>query len=89
MKRMIQGLKVDLSLLREWFYEWLEWQDAKEWAKCYHPGWVQIARKAKHKHTRDAYRRKIVSEYRGEECFVIEKDKYFIFKIDDIGGKNG
>ena len=66
MKRMIQGLKVDLSLLREWFYEWLEWQDAKEWAKCYHPGWLHIARKAPGRITRQVYREKILRAYRGE-----------------------
>lgn len=89
MKRFIKSIMAELEVLREGFHDWLEWQDAKEWAKYYHPGWVQIARKAKHKYTRDAYRKKIVSEYRGEECFVFEKDKYFIFEIDDIGGKNG
>ena len=88
MKRLIQGIKVDLGLLRERIYNWLEWQEAKEWAKYYHPGWVQIARKAPGR-TRQVYREKILRAYRGEECFVIEKDKYFIFKIDDIGGKNG
>ena len=76
------------ELLRERFRDWLEWQDAKEWAKCYHPAWVEIAKRAKQKSTRDAYRRKIVSEYK-KECLLIEKDKYFIFEIDDIGGKNG
>ena len=67
MKRMIQGLKVDLSLLREWFYEWMEWQEAKEWAKEYHPGWLQIARKAPGKTTRKVYRDKILREYKGEQ----------------------
>jgi hypothetical protein len=66
MKRMIQGLKVDLSLLREWICDWLEWQDAKEWAKCFHPGWVQIARKAPRGITRKLYREKIIRAYRGE-----------------------
>jgi hypothetical protein len=66
MNRMIQRLKVDRSLLREWFYDWLEWQDAKEWAKYYHPGWVQIARKAPRGITRKVYREKILRAYRGE-----------------------
>ena len=66
MNRLIQGLKVDLGLLREWIYDWLEWQDAKEWAKDYHPGWVQIARKARRKTTRRIYRDKIMRAYKGE-----------------------
>lgn len=65
MKRIIQSIKVDLSLLREWFCDWMEWQDAKVWAKCYHPGWLQIARKAPGI-TRQVYREKILRAYRGE-----------------------
>lgn len=44
---------------------WLEWQDAKFWAKEYHPGWVRIATKAKSKRTRQIYREKIIKAYRG------------------------
>lgn len=65
MNRLIQGIKVDLGLLRERLYNWLEWQEAKEWAKFYHPGWLQIARKAPGR-TRQVYREKILSAYRGE-----------------------
>ena len=65
-KRLIEGLKVDLLLLRERFYEWLEWMDAKCWAKEHHPGWLQIARKASGKETRQIYRDKIMKAYRGE-----------------------
>lgn len=55
-----------LELLRERFCQWMEWQDAKEWAKYYHPGWVQIAKKAPRRITRQVYREKIIRAYRGE-----------------------
>ena len=47
------------------FAEWLEWQDAKSWAKEYHPGWLYLARKSKHKEVRQIYRDKILNAYRG------------------------
>lgn len=65
--KLIEGLKVDLMLLRERFYEWLEWQDAKSWAKEYHPGWLVIARKSKRQLTRCVYREKILRAYKGED----------------------
>lgn len=46
--------------------KWLEWQDAKSWAKEYHPGWLHIAKKAKSKSVRMLYRDKIMKAYRGE-----------------------
>ena len=45
----------------------LEWQDAKCWAKDVHPAWVEIAKRAKIKKTRQIYRNKILKAYRGEE----------------------
>ena len=65
MKRFIQSIMAELETLRERFNDWMEWQDAKEWAKCYHPGWLQIARKAPGR-TRQVYREKILRAYRGE-----------------------
>ena len=65
--KLIEGLKVDLLLLRELFNKWLEWMDAKCWAKEHHPVWLQIARKAKTKKVRQIYRDKIMKAYRGEE----------------------
>ena len=59
--------KMMIAKIREAFYEWLEWQDAKEWVKEFHPGWVQIAKKAKRKSTRLLYREKILKAYRGED----------------------
>lgn len=53
--------------LVKWLCAWLEWMDAKCWAKEYHPGWVQIATKAKGKTTRKIYREKIMKAFRGEE----------------------
>ncbi len=45
---------------------WLEWRNAKCWAKEYHPGWLQIATKAKGQATRQIYRDRIMKAYRGE-----------------------
>ena len=52
-------------ILNKKFYEWIEWLEAKEWSKEYHPGWVQIATKAKGKTTRQIYRDKIMKAYQG------------------------
>lgn len=64
MNLLIQSIKVDLGLLRERLYNWLEYQEAKEWAKFYHPGWLQIARKAPTRTTRKVYRDRILRAYR-------------------------
>ena len=47
------------------FLSWLEWQDAKAWAKQYHPGWLQIAKKSRSEEARAIYRDKILEAYRG------------------------
>lgn len=44
--------------------DWLEWQDAKCWAKDYHPAWLQMATKCKRKETKQYYRKKILAAYR-------------------------
>ena len=44
---------------------WMEWMDAKSWAESLHPGWVQLATKAKNKEVRLIYRDKILKAYRG------------------------
>ena len=49
------------------FYAWLEWQDAKAWAKVYHPAWVEIATKAEGEEARTIYKEKILAAYRGAE----------------------
>ena len=46
---------------------WLEWQDAKAWAKQYHPAWVEIATKSKSEDARDYYKNMILGAYRGAE----------------------
>ena len=46
---------------------WMEWQDAKYWAKSYHPGWLHVVRKCKHKATQADYKAKILAAYRGED----------------------
>ena len=45
---------------------WFEWQDAKCWAREYHPGWLQIATKSKSEEARAIYKEKILTAYRGE-----------------------
>ena len=47
--------------------EWLEWQDAKAWAKEYHPAWVEIAIKSHSEEARKYYKEMILSAYRGAE----------------------
>ena len=65
MQKIRQALESKLERLLEAINKWLEWQNAKCWAKEYHPGWVQIATKAKGKTTRQIYRDKIMKAYQG------------------------
>lgn len=46
---------------------WIEWQDAKDWAKEYHPGWLELATKSRSEYIRKEYKRKILLAYRGYE----------------------
>lgn len=46
---------------------WLEWEDAKCWAREYHPGWLHCFKKCKHKATQAHYKAKILAAYRGED----------------------
>lgn len=46
---------------------WIEWQDAKDWAKQYHPAWVEIATKSKSEEARAYYKKMILGAYRGDE----------------------
>lgn len=48
-------------------YVWLEWQDAKAWAKQYHPAWVEIATQSKSEDARKYYKDMILNAYRGAE----------------------
>jgi hypothetical protein len=52
--------------LRKRITDWLEWLDAKAWAKEFHPSWVDFATKAKHEEVRKLYREMILKYYRGE-----------------------
>ena len=68
---MIVGYK-KISYVRQIWYvikyavrSWIEWQDAKAWAKEYHPGWLHLATKSKHMETRQIYRNKIMKAYQG------------------------
>jgi hypothetical protein len=65
---VVQQMKY--ALIQFWYQYiagWFEWQDAKCWAREYHPAWVQFARKSKRKETRAYYKAKILAAYRGEE----------------------
>lgn len=55
-----------IEKLIEFIRAWFEWQDAKCWAKDYHPGWVHMAKKARHNVVRQYYKDKILMAYRGE-----------------------
>ena len=68
MQKIRQALEANLERLWEVLDKWLEWQNAKCWVSEYHPGWVQIATKAKGKTTRQIYRDKIMKAYHGGCC---------------------
>lgn len=53
--------------IKRYISEWLEWQDARCWAKAIHPGWVQLATQRKRPEIRETYRKKILKAYRGDE----------------------
>ena len=55
-----------IKVIRRKIAEWLEWCDAKDWAKEFHPAWVDFATKAKHEEVRKLYREMILKFYRGE-----------------------
>lgn len=48
------------------FESWMEWQDAKAWAKAIHPAWVEIATKCKNDEVKKHYKDMILNAYRGE-----------------------
>ena len=53
--------------LYQYIVRWFEWQDAKCWARVYHPGWLHCFKKCKHKTTQEYYKAKILKAYRGGE----------------------
>lgn len=49
-------------------HSWIEWQDAKCWAKEYHPAWLAIVQNRRASdYTRQIYKQKILLAYRGYE----------------------
>lgn len=55
-------------VLKYMIHQWLEWQDAKYWARDFHPAWVVLATSRKvSDSTRKAYKERILSAYRGYE----------------------
>lgn len=65
------GYKKTSYLLQLWHMikyavtSWIEWQDAKDWAELFRPGWLLLATKAKSNDVRQMYRVKILAAYRG------------------------
>ena len=47
--------------------DWIEWQEAKAWAKKEHPAWVDIATKSKSEDVRKCCKNMILDAYRGAE----------------------
>ena len=45
---------------------WIEWQDAKCWAKQIHPAWVEIVKRTKNEDVRKYYKKMILDAYRGD-----------------------
>ena len=48
-------------------HSWIEWRDAKCWAKEYHPAWVEFATKARSEDVKKEYKWKILAAYGGAE----------------------
>ena len=44
---------------------WVEWNDAKYWAKYIRPSWLYLATKSRNKEVRRLYRGIILKAYRG------------------------
>lgn len=65
--KKIGFVRQTLYMIKYAIHSWNEWQDAKAWAKEYHPGWLEIAKRARHEETRKEYKRKILLAYRGYE----------------------
>lgn len=65
--RTVRYIEQIWYVFKHTFSEWLEWQDAKSWAKEFYPAWLRIATKAKSKEVRQMYRNKILRAYRGYE----------------------
>lgn len=54
-------------VMKRKFEDWVEWQHAKDWARCMHPAWVEIATKSKSEEARAYYKKMILAAYRGDE----------------------
>ena len=64
--RKVKSMEQIVYIIKHSVSAWIEWHDAKCWAKEYHPSWVVIAQRAESKEVREIYRSKIISAYRGE-----------------------
>lgn len=42
---------------------WMEWQDAKSWAKVYYPAWLYLATCKNRPEINTTYRKKIIRAY--------------------------
>jgi hypothetical protein len=53
-----------ILIIKQYIISWIEWQDAKEWAKAFHPSWLQLATQRKRPEIRKTYKNKILDAYR-------------------------
>ena len=56
--------------LRERIRDWFEWQDAREWAERYCPGWLYLATQEKRPELREIYRARILEAYRQDAEYI-------------------
>ena len=63
--RKVSSLAQICHVLKYKVESWLEWQDAKAWAKYYHPAWVEIVKRTKSEAARAYYKKMILDAYRG------------------------
>lgn len=62
---MLKDFLHNLKICTERVMNWVEWMDAKYWAKQFHPAWVEIATKCHSETARTYYKELILKEYRG------------------------
>lgn len=64
--RIVRWIEQHWCFIKYAVMSWLEWQDAKRWAKDIHPAWLEIVKWTKSEEARMIYRNKILKAYRGE-----------------------
>ena len=54
--------------IKQFAKSWIEWRDAKAWAKALHPNWVRFATQRKRPELRETYRKMILDGYHNRYC---------------------